>query len=247
MSMTDDDYQWEQATVALHYDAVMKAATRSQCVYLFVEGASEELALPILLKRANLDLEKNGVVVANYHGIGNLGHMLRLLSQTLSHDRPIVVTYDNDPAGYATVSKIVKQGIVSNDTHFFPIPEHPVVRYRCGHHGGSFEEAFDPDCFARACFLDENLTSGPHISRAEFETSFDSSVPWYPQIVQFRKGQGYTRVGSDKINLNKALAKTSPVVPATFSRLAKFLAKIRQEHPVRHPDEVAFDTLSGQT
>ena len=42
MTMTWDDVARDMALQELHDEAVMKQATRKQCVFLFVEGDSEE-------------------------------------------------------------------------------------------------------------------------------------------------------------------------------------------------------------
>ena len=44
MSMDREDNAREAALDDLQYEAVMQQATRAQCIYLFVEGASEEAA-----------------------------------------------------------------------------------------------------------------------------------------------------------------------------------------------------------
>ena len=88
MSTTELDCAIEQAISDMHFEEVMKQATKAQCIYLFVEGESEERAFPILIEETRLDLENTGVIVANYNGYGNLKHTLRLLNKTLSHDRP---------------------------------------------------------------------------------------------------------------------------------------------------------------
>lgn len=72
----------------LHDEAVMARAAIEQAIFVFVEGDSEELALPLLFTDI-LDLEAVGARIANYNGHGNLRAALRLLKATLTHDRPI--------------------------------------------------------------------------------------------------------------------------------------------------------------
>ena len=76
----------------------MKRATGGQCIFLFVEGDCEAKAIPLILWGA-VDFDALGVRIANYNGRGNLAATLRLLSQTLSSDRPIILTYDYQVSG----------------------------------------------------------------------------------------------------------------------------------------------------
>jgi len=104
-----DDWAWEQAIQDLHYEAVMDRATKEQCIYLLVEGASEERAFPILLEEVGVELDSLGVVVANYNGCRNLIHALRFFYKTLSSDRPVIATIDNDQDGKQILHKINKE------------------------------------------------------------------------------------------------------------------------------------------
>ena len=49
MTTTWDDAARDMALQDLHDEAVMKQATRAQCIFLFVEGDSEAKAIPELL------------------------------------------------------------------------------------------------------------------------------------------------------------------------------------------------------
>ena len=247
MSMSYDDCASEQAILELHYEAVMEAATLAQCIYVFVEGDSEEQALPILLERAGLDLTRSGIIIANYNGIGNLKHALRLLSQTLSHDCPVIVTYDNDKDGKTAMRSVSKFKFDLGLVSFFPIPVEPVVRYRNGDAGGSFEEAFEPEEFINACFLDGMMEEKLRSDRPEFEKVFDASVPWLAQVSQFCRQRGQYRFESRKVELSEELAERCEVIPKTFSLLAAQLRQIRKDHPVKHPDDVELPQIPGLT
>ena len=72
--------------------------------------------------------------------------MLRLLNLTLSFNRPIVLTYDNDPESIKSIEASRKQNFINNLVSEFPIPNTPVVTYPSGHAGG-VEESFSPDNF----------------------------------------------------------------------------------------------------
>jgi hypothetical protein len=46
MSITWDDIARDMALEDLHHEAVMKRATREQCIFLFVEGECEANTIP---------------------------------------------------------------------------------------------------------------------------------------------------------------------------------------------------------
>ena len=96
MGTTIEDILDEEIFSALHHEAMMKRAALEQCIYIFVEGDSEEATFQMLLESCGLDFQEYWIVIANYNGIGNLKHAVRLLQRTLSHDRPVIVTYDDD-------------------------------------------------------------------------------------------------------------------------------------------------------
>ncbi len=61
MGTTLDDIKMEEAFSALHDEAVMKAAALSQCIYLFVEGDSEDIPNSILNHTWKPALSKAGL------------------------------------------------------------------------------------------------------------------------------------------------------------------------------------------
>lgn len=163
MGTTIEDIQYEEMLNALVFEKVMQNEAKKQCIYIFVEGESEELAFQHLLEGCGIDFDKFGIVIANYNGIGNLKHAIRLLHKTLSHDRPIIVTYDDDHEG----KKIKK--INSPLITYFKIPFSPVVSYNDGSLGGTFEESFPKDCFIDACFQQNVIASSFLSKRNDFE------------------------------------------------------------------------------
>lgn len=247
MSMSSDEYAAEEVISELHQDAIMKRATLEQCIYLFVEGESEEEAFPILLDKYGLDLERIGVVIANYNGIGNLKNSLRLLSQTLSYNRPIIVTFDNDPAGMQAQSSIANLNINHNLITMMPIPRNPVVTYANGHQGGSYEEIFEPAYFITTCFKYEIIGNSLWSKKSDFEDVFDLDKPWYSQVAKFCHLNNDQYFTSNKIKLAITLAENCKTVPYTVVQLAELLLDVRSRHPVRHPDDVNLPKILGLT
>jgi hypothetical protein len=174
MSMSQDDYSREQAIHDLCCEEKWKKATQDQPIYLFVEGDSEEQALPILLESAGIDLQEIGIVIANYNGIGNLPHALSLLNKTLSNDRPIVLTLDNDMRGKEFLSSKAGRHIDTRLVTVSLIPDSPVVEYTNGHKGGSFEEAFALNHFIETCFLEGIMHDDLVTLRTDFEKNASS-------------------------------------------------------------------------
>lgn len=242
-----DDWAWEQAIQDLHYEAVMDRATKEQCIYLLVEGASEERAFPILLEEVGVELDSLGVVVANYNGCRNLIHALRLLYKTLSSDRPVIATIDNDQDGKQILDKINKEDKIFHGVDFFLIPSEHVVEYPSGHKGGSFEEMFDKDSFIDCCFS-EMLNVGERIpDKKEFLKSFDPNKPWYHQVQKCFANSGNYNFSNKKTKLAELLAQSSQNVPPTIYALSELIKTVREEYPVIHPDDVTLPEIPGLT
>ncbi len=247
MGMTIEECAMEEAFNELHHEAVMRQATLAQCIYVFVEGESEEAAFPILLERAGVELEKDGIVVSNYNGINNLPHVLRIMGQTLSYDRPIIVTYDNDLDGQRISRKISQYTNNTNHIALLTIPSHKVVTYNNGHQGGSFEEAFDPAHFIDVCFAEMFMPAHIVEQKTQFLTDFDVDKPWLSQVCEFCKTNGYMNFGSCKVKLAQELASSCPTLPQSFTDLASLIVQTRQNNPVKHPDDVELPKISGIT
>ena len=246
MSTTSDDVARDMAISDLHYKAVMARATLEQAIFVFVEGDSEELALPLLFTDI-LDLETVGAKIANYNGHGNLKAALRLLKLTLTHDRPLVVTHDNDPESIASVHKCKKQNLLGDLTYLFPIPTEPIVTYPSGHIGGSFEESFPVEMFLNAAFSNRILPASVIAQRGSFESAFDPRKPWLRQLQKFTAALGFVEWPTRKPLLAEALATECDELPLTFSRLATLIQEVRDKHPVVHPDDVKLPKVHGLT
>lgn len=244
MSMTPDDYAYEWAMEELHQEAVMARASQEQCIFLFVEGDSEEIAVPILLADV-IDLDAFGVKVANYNGHGNLHAALRLLKQTLSHSRPVIVTYDNDPPSITSLHRCKKNGLLTELIYPFSIPADPVVTYACGHRGGSFEESFPVDFFLGTTFREAILPPEACSQRTRFESVFDIEKPWLQQLQSFMASQGLQDWSIRKTALAESLALEVNEVPLTYVTLANLIEEIRKIHPVVHPDDVESPRIKG--
>lgn len=245
--MSSDDWAREYAIDMLRHEAIMANATMQQCIYLFVEGESEEMAFPILLEKAGIDMEHLGVIMANYGGIGNLANSLRLLKRTLSHDRPIIVTYDNDAVGQKASYAIRKLGIKLDQITLFPIPSEPIVCYPCGHRGGSFEESFPVSDFVDASLSAVISEHEPSSLREEFLNICDSEQPWDPQLRKFLHSKGIAGCSPTKPDRAVELAESCTEFPETFSRLASLIQTIRRQHPIKHPTDAILPRIPGLT
>lgn len=237
MSTIWDDLARVGALEKLHQNAVMARATREQCIFLFVEGTSEEVAFPILLANF-LHLDSVGVRVANYNGHGNMKAALRLLNQTLSHSRPVIVTYDNDPVSQASLERCRKQGLLTGLTYPFSIPAAAAVVYPCGHRGGGFEESFPVDLFLDVVFREMVLPREVCAQRSSFESTFVNEKPWLPQVQVFAAKFGFNDLNANKRAMAEALAMEVQEVPSTYRLLADLIQTVRDKYPVIHPDDV---------
>lgn len=227
-----EDIKYEEMLNDLMYKEVMKNEAKKQCIYIFVEGECEELVFQPLLEKCGIDFDTMGIVIANYNGAGNLKHAIRLLNQTLSHDRPIIVTYDDDHEG-KKINKINTPLIT-----YFKIPFSPVVCYNDGSLGGAFEESFPRDCFLDACFQN-NVTATSFLSGCnEFDKTFNTSKPWLSQLAQFISLNGGRPDSINKIKLAENMMLTVSQIPETYKELAKVIIDIRNKNPIKHPEDI---------
>jgi hypothetical protein len=212
----------EQWTIA------SKESALDQCIYLFVEGESEEVAFRILLEEGlGIKFEEYGVVIANYNGIGNLKNTIRLMNQTLSHSRPMIFTFDDD--NKSLISKIVN---LPCNVHLFKVPNKPVVTLQNGDKGGSFEESFEANDFIDACFETTLLKINPQIPKSEFANLFSSGKSFYPQIVNFLKSKGMSSYLPNKIEIAESMATSCIAEPETYVKLAELIRTIRLDNPI---------------
>ncbi len=246
MSTSWEDVARDMAISDLHQEAVMARAALEQCIFLFVEGESEETAIPILMTDV-IDLDALGVKIANYNGHGNLRAALRLLKLTLSHNRPVIITYDNDPESIMSVEKCKNQGLFTNLTYELRIPIEPLVTYTNGHCGGSFEESFPLGVFLDCVFNEDILPPNICSKRRSFESVFDRSRPWFAQVKRFAADLGFTDCDAKKVSLANHLAIKCDEPPVTYRKLAEVVKDVRKKHPVVHPDDVELPKVYGLT
>ncbi len=233
MGTTIEDIQYEEMLNETHFEAVMLNEAKKQCIYLFVEGESEEIAFKALLEDCGVDFERDGIVVANYNGIGNLKNSIRLLRKTLSHDRPIVVTYDDDLDGKKIGGSISDPLITT-----FKIPCSPVVTYKNGSAGGSFEESFTFDCFISSCFKKNAIDSKVIMKETDFRKIFDPTKPWISQLAKFISVNGGNPASINKVKIAENMASIADPVPRTIKELAEVVISVRAKNPIKHPDNV---------
>lgn len=235
MATTIEDIQHDEMLSEHHHEAVMRNEALKQCIYIFVEGESEEATFKTLLENnmCGLDFQSNGIVIANYNGIGNLKHAIRILRKTLSHDRPIIVTFDDDLEG-----KKVERCLNGPLIYPFRIPHKPVVTYVDGSQGGSFEEAFSKQTFIDACFQTGVIEPSSLGTATEFMVEFDDSKPWFLQIVRYVVSKGGNTRSINKVCLAKAMASICEPIPDTFIELARKTVELRKNNPIMHPDNI---------
>ncbi|MBA5144054.1 hypothetical protein H2N64_18715 [Pseudomonas aeruginosa] len=234
MATTMDEIHYDEMLQDRMGERVMEKAAMAQCIYIFVEGHSEERIFEGLLEGCGLDLKRLGVVVANYNGIGNLGSSIRLLRKTLSHDRPVIVTYDDDLSGKRQIKNIHKDGLST----FFKIPCESIVKYRDGSEGGSLEEAFTPELFVESSFACDVILNADQGWKAEFSAVFNKGEPWFPQLVRFVGGKGVKAGSINKIRLSERMAESCSPIPKTFKLLADLVIKLRRKYPVKNPYDI---------
>lgn len=237
MRQDDTDWQKDLAYEAIHHEAVMSRAAQEQCIFVFVEGDSEETALPYLFIDT-LDCENLGVKVANYNGCGNLSAALRLLKVALKHERPIILTYDNDPQTIPSLGRCEKLGLLTELVYPFPIPQNKVVTFSDGYQGGAFEESFPVELFVKSVFECELLPPEIVAHRSDFEAMFDPKRPWLNQIKHFLSKYEFADWVINKPKLAEAMASECDELPPTYQALVDLVVEVREKHPVVHPDDV---------
>lgn len=241
MATTMEDIISDEIFDSLCAEQVMKRAAHAQCIYIFVEGDSEEAVFQMLLEDCGLDFKTHGIVVANYNGIGNLRNSIRLLRKTLSHDRPIIVTYDDDRPG-----KREAQYIDDKLISVFKIPQFPIVKYPDGSEGGSLEEAFSPELFIESSFKDDVILNANQNMKLDFIAIFDSERPWFSQLATYLSGVGMNAGSINKVRLVEHMAESCNPIPETFKKLAELTLKLREQNPVRSPNDVDLSFLNSR-
>ncbi|MFT6910317.1 MAG: hypothetical protein ACJAS1_007045 [Oleiphilaceae bacterium] len=183
----------------------------------------------ILLEEGlGVDFEKMGIVIANYNGIGNLKHVVRLMSLTLSHKRPMIFTFDDD--NKSLVRSLGKQPA---NFHLFRVPHSPAVTLPNGNFGGSFEESFVPVDYINALFETTLLKLNTQVDKKDFTAYFNPTLPFYDQSVKYLKAQRLQSYLPSKVEIAEHMATECSPVPQTYVELAELIKKIRRENPVQ--------------
>jgi predicted ATP-dependent endonuclease of OLD family len=224
-----NDVVQEQRAQEQHWEDACKESALEQCIYLFVEGESEEVAFRILLEEGlGINFQEFGIVIVNYNGLGNLKHAIRIMNLTLSHERPMIFTFDDDDK-----SIIKALGVLPKNIHLFKVPSTPIVTFSNGQQGGSFEESFKPSDFINACFETAFLKANPQIAKQDFIDIFDSKKPFYDQIVKFLQQQALQTYILPKPEIAENMAVACSPEPDTYIKLANLIKQIRTQTPVK--------------
>ena len=211
-----DDAAYEDYLEGLRYDKEMQIATLQQCIYLLVEGETEEKTYSELLTKCNVDIKEIGVVIGNFNGCGNLIHILRLLKKTLSHDRPIIATTDNDEQGKRVCERLPQAGFNMDLITLVPMPSVVTpLEYPSGHKGGSFEEMFPPNHFIDQVFSPDFMPDILVSAKEEFRKQFRENKSWFEQVKKFCAEKGYTKMADFKVHIGIRLTKASEEFPPT--------------------------------
>jgi len=172
---------------------------------------------------------------------------LRIINKTLSNDRPIIVTYDNDDDGQRIVSKICDEDYNQKLITFFKIPQEPRVRYKSGHIGGSFEEIFDYNYFIDCCFMSNIMDIELVQEKDSFFKIFDAQKPWFQQVQKFCAEHNYYKFNEKKLSIAENLAIYCDKLPSTVKELRDLIYEVRDNNPVIHPDDVELPKIPGLT
>lgn len=241
------DAAYEAYISHLMYEKEMEVATLQQRIYLFVEGVCEKETFPELLARAQVDVDKLGIFVANFNGIGNLLPALSLLHSTLSYDRPVIVTFDNDEEGRRVNDRLKN---VSDKTDLFtvlPIPSvvKPIV-YQSGHKGGSFEEMFPCDHFVDQIFSSDFMPEVLVNSKVNFLKEFREDQGWLNQVSKYCVMERAAGLANRKVEIASKLVETYKGIPPDIQKLAELIRETRDKYPVRHPSDIAYNKIEEE-
>ncbi len=238
MGTTFEDIAYEQYLIDREEEQIRLQSILRYCVYLFVEGFTEERAFPLLFERLNFDFREKGIVIANYNGSGNADASIMLLRQTLSNDRPILFTFDNDEAGQKIIaSPLIKNEQVQGRLWLNPLPDvMRKIEYASGHVGGSFEEMFEQDDFLDCIFTLDGITQEILSLKNELTERFETQKPWRNQVKKFMYEHGipnFLESETSKIELGVKLANECKVPPKDIENLVSRLMQIREKYPIR--------------
>ena len=236
MTSFDDSDLKDYAVEGMIAEHVYHKAKEFYKIFLFVEGDTEEEVLPEMIYEAGYDLADNSIEIANYHGIDNLLHSIKLFRKTLSFQSPVIVTFDNDSKGFKNWNKLTDE----NNTDFeikpifcYKLPSaKPEIIYST-HKGGSFEEIFELDDFIEACISLEGIPKSVIKSRVEIKKNFIRSESWLEQFKKILSKHNYKR-DINKIILGLNLYKVSKEIPPDILNLIELIKKVRKEYPIKN-------------
>ena len=241
-----NDAAYDQYLNELLIEQEYEITKLQQCIYLLVEGVTEEKAYPELLAKCDLMIEDVGVTISNYGGANNLIHILRLLKKTLSHDRPVIATIDNDYEGSRIVKKLTESDFADKLLTLVPIPcSCPKVIYPNGHKGGSFEELFEQNFFVDQVFNTDFMPVEIFRAKEGFLGQFEPEKPWFNQVKRFCAERNYCDFEKHKVDIGIKLSERCKKVPPDIMKLSEIIREVRQKHPVRHVTEIASEQLKN--
>lgn len=206
--------EWYRSQEQEHFEGLSKLF---HAVYLFVEGESEKRALPILFELANYDHEADSIIICNCGGATQFINALRLLRNTLSSDRPVVILLDNDQEG-----KDVFNELKALNFYNLLIPQD---------RDGEFEEIFSEDNFLKACLEDIIARKKTEKQKKKFEQHFDRTQPWSKQFYQFL-GLTKKQFAPNKPKIAEKMAIDCTSVPSDILNLIEVLKKVREKYPI---------------
>lgn len=152
---------------------------------VLVEGPTEALSLPVLLRRVGLDVEREGIAVLSCEGVGNLAKWFRIFT---SYGIPAYVMFDNDVKddadGTRRTDVLDAVGTSASDAGILLTSTSWEIEDRIGVFGQNYEEVmrtiFEPDygVLEETAVSTVGLHSKPLIARYAAEGLPDASPGW---------------------------------------------------------------------
>ncbi|MDA3884849.1 MAG: hypothetical protein PF638_04570 [Candidatus Delongbacteria bacterium] len=235
MSYTENDAVLEGCLSSLLHEHELDKCKQLYKIFLFVEGDTEEAVLPDMIHEAGYDLEENSIEIANYNGVSNLIHSIRLLRKTLNYRSPIIVTIDNDDAGFKEYNRLISQTDLLGSlepVYFYKLPTSKTKIDYTTHKGGSFEEIFEMDCFLEAILKLEGIPAELIQDKEIIKKDFVRNISWVTQIKKILNSYGYKR-DIDKISLGQWMDCIKISIPQDILDLAELIKEVREKYPVK--------------
>lgn len=201
-------------------------------MYLFVEGDTEEGVFPIIFERLNYEYDEDGVIIANCGGNGNFSHCIDLLRKTLSNNRPVLITYDNDTNSDSKIQKLKSSH--HDKLYFYSLPfKNNKITFKNGFLGGSFEELFEKEEYIESIFSIKELNQYIDCKHELLKTINNKSL-WFNQIKGFFHNKLNCDIEGYKKKIGMFIAKNCRKIPQEFSEIIDLIKKIRKEYPVKN-------------